>query len=80
MAFIINAGMTGSINGRFITDPKVSLSDTTLALSNLLPRDPPNSLVVVARYQGYPVGMWQNTSAFTIGDMITVVEMSKEQD
>jgi hypothetical protein len=80
LSFIINAGLTGSINGRFITDPKVSLSDTTLVLSSLLPRDPPNSLVVVARYKNYPVGMWENTSSFTIGDMFTEVPMTKEQD
>jgi hypothetical protein len=72
--------MPGSINGRFITDPKVPLSDTKLVLSSLLPRDPPNGLVVVARYKNNPVGMWRNTSAFTIGDMFTEVFMYKEQD
>jgi len=80
LSFIINAGLTGSINGRFVTDPEVSLSDTTLVLSSLLPRDPPNSLVVVAYYKNVRVGMWENTSSFAIGDMFTEVGMSKEQD
>jgi hypothetical protein len=80
LSFIINAGIPGSVNGRFITDPKVSLSDTTLVLSNLLPRDPPNSLIVVAYYKNYPVCMWENTSSFAIGDMFTEVRMTKEQD
>jgi hypothetical protein len=80
LSFIINARVPGSINGRFITDPKVSLSDTTLVLSNLLPRDPPNSLLIVAYYKNFRVGMWENTSSFAIGDMFTEVRMTKEQD
>ncbi|MFC1655188.1 hypothetical protein ACFL2F_05215 [Myxococcota bacterium] len=78
LAFIVNAGTTDSINGRFIADPRASLSSTTLVLSNLLSRDPPNSLIIVARYQNVSVGQWKNTSAFTIGDMFTEVPMSKE--
>jgi hypothetical protein len=78
LAFIINAGTQDSINGRFVTDPKVSLGGATLVLSNLLPRDPPNSLIIVARYKNVSVGQWKNTSAFTIGDMFTEVPMSKE--
>jgi hypothetical protein len=78
LAFIINHGTPHSINGRFITDPRVSWSDATLVLSNLLPRDPPNSLVIVARYENISVGQWQNANAFTIGDMDTEVPMSKE--
>ena len=78
LAFIINAGTQDSINGRFVTDPKVSLGDTTMVLSNLLPREPPNSLIIVARYQNVSVGQWQNSNAFTIGDMFTDVPMSKE--
>ena len=78
LAFIINAGATDSINGRFVTDPRVSLGETTLVLSNLLPRDPPNSLIIVARYKNVSVGQWQNENAFTIEDMFTEVRMSKE--
>lgn len=78
LAFIINHGTPESINGRFITDPQVPLSDVTLVLSNLLPRAPPNSLIIVARYNSISVGQWQNSNAFTIGDMFTEVPMSKE--
>ena len=78
LAFIINAGTQDSINGKFITNPRVSLGEVTLVLSNLLPRDPPNSLIVVARYENVSVGQWQNRDAFTIGDMFTVVDMAKE--
>jgi len=67
LAFIVNAGTQDSINGKFITDPRVALGEATLVLSNLLPRDPPNSLIVVA-----------NANAFTIGDMFTEVPMAKE--
>jgi len=78
LAFIINAGTQDSINGRFIIDPRFSLGDAKLVLSNLLPRDPPNSLIVVARCENVSVGQWQNSNAFTIGDMFIEVPMSKE--
>lgn len=78
LAFIVNAGTQDSINGKFVTDPRVSLGDVKLVLSNLLPRDPPNSLIIVARYDNFSVGQWQNSNAFTIGDMFTEVPMAKE--
>jgi hypothetical protein len=78
LAFIVNPGLPESINGKFITDPRVSLGDVKLVLSNLLPRDPPNSLIVVARFNNFSVGQWQNSNAFTIGDMFTEVPMAKE--
>lgn len=78
LAFIINAGTLDSINGHFVADPAVPWSDTTLVLSSLLPRDPPNSLIIVARYKNNSIGHWQNANAFTIGDMFTDVPMAKE--
>ena len=78
LAFVINHGKVDSINDGLITDPKTSLSDVTLVISSLPPRDPPNTLIVVARYQQVSVGHWTNESSFTIGDMFTEVPMYKE--
>ena len=78
LAFIVNAGARESINGRFDIDPEVPWSQATLVLSGMLPRDPPNTLIVVARYQQVSVGHWTNESSFTIGDMFTEVPMYKE--
>jgi hypothetical protein len=77
LAFIINAGTGSSINDGLVTDPQTALSDTTLVISSLPPHDPPNSLIVVARYKQVSVGQWDNTTAFTIGDLFTEVPMSR---
>jgi hypothetical protein len=75
--FNVNAGTPDKVNGSFLLDPEVSLGETELALSNLLPRDPTNTLLIVAYYRNEAVGQWQNVSSFTIGDMITVVDVFK---
>jgi hypothetical protein len=75
--FNVNAGTPEKVNGSFLLIPEVSLGETGLALSNLLPRDPPNALLIVAYYRNESLGHWENVSSFTIGDMITEVEVFK---